>query len=1106
MRRFSGFLLLAVVLSVAVSHSEESGFKPLFNGKDLKDWDGNSQFWSVVDGSIVGKTNDPKDLAYNQFLIWRGGKVKNFELKVKAKVIGNNNSGIQYRSKEFPEVGKWSIGGYQCDIHPDAPNNAMLYGERTVGIMGQNGQSIVISPQGAKYLVEQREPIKVNIAEWHEYSVIAQGNKLTHKLDGKVALELTDHNEKSRVLEGLLAFQVHRGPAMEVHIKEVLLKELPDGGTVEFDESKLPKGTKKIEAPAPKKEKADPKAKEKVDPKSKDKSAKKGTGEAIGDNRATPVDRITAAKDFKVELLYSVPSKDQGSWVNLCVDPKGRIYVSDQYGMLYRFPAPEAGKPLDPSKIEKVNVDIRAVNGMHFDFGALYVGVNDYERKIPNGLYKITDTNNDDQLDKVELLRAIEGGGDHGVHAVMTTPDKKNLYLVCGNAAKPTQLSPSSPVPQIWGEDHLLPRVPDGRGFMKDVLAPGGIIYRVTPDGKEFQAYASGFRNIFDASVNSDGELFTYDADMEWDFNTSWYRPTRINHVISGAEFGWRNGAGKRPEFYADNLPGTLNIGPGSPTGTTFGYGAKFPAKYQKALYALDWSWGKVYAVHLEADGSTYKATKEEFLTGGPLPVCDAIIHPGDGAMYFTIGGRKVQSGLYRVTYVGKESTAPIDLKPVVSPERKVRHELEAFHGKQDPSAVAKAWDYLDSKDRFLRWAARTAIEHQPAESWGEKALTESNPTKQIEALMALARVKGICPPHRKMTSPPVDGELGNRILEALLKIDSSKLPAEFQLGYLRTLEIVMNRFGRPNPKRVEALLTKLEPMFPSSSREMNWLLCETLVYLQSPTVGAKAIKLLNSAPTQEEQIEYARSLRMLKTGWTKETRTAYLEWFLKAANYRGGASFTKFIELIRTDAVASLSEEEKKEFATLLAKQPEKKSVLEQLAGTLKDRKLNTWKMEDLTPNLDTAMKGRNFENGRKMFAATGCFACHRFGNEGGMTGPDLTTARSRYSAQDLLDQIINPSKVINDQYSAVRVVTDDGKVHSGVVVNLNGDSITLNIDLTDPDLRVNIDRKKIEEMSISKVSPMPENLLAPLTKSEILDLLAYVLSSGDPNHAMFK
>jgi len=318
------------------------------------------------------------------------------------------------------------------------------------------------------------------------------------------------------------------------------------------------------------------------------------TGAAIGENKATPVDRIKVPAGFQVELLYSVPNAEQGSWVALCTDDKGRLYASDQYGSLYRFPAPAAGQTLQPADVQKLAVNIRGVNGMRFAFGALYVGVNDYEKKIPSGVYRLSDTNGDDALDKVELLREIQASGDHGVHAIVPTPDGKALYLITGNNAVKPATAANSPVPTVWGDDHLLPRMPDGRGHNRHVLAPGGIVYRFTPDGKEFKVFASGFRNIYGGAVNKDGELFTYDADMEYDFNTPWYRPTRINHVVSGGEYGWRNGAGKYPEFYPDNLPATLNIGPGSPTGMTFGYGAKFPAKYQQALYALDWSWGKI--------------------------------------------------------------------------------------------------------------------------------------------------------------------------------------------------------------------------------------------------------------------------------------------------------------------------------------------------------------------------------------------------------------------------------------------------------------------------------------------------------------------------------
>ncbi|TWU08464.1 c-type cytochrome [Stieleria varia] len=829
-------------------------------------------------------------------------------------------------------------------------------------------------------------------------------------------------------------------------------------------------------------------------------------GPAIGGNTATPIDRIKAADGFQVELLYSVPGTEQGSWVNLCTDDKGRLLVSDQFGGLYRITPPPVGTPVDETMIEEVPAKIRAVNGMVWAFGALYVGVNDYEQKIDSGLYRITDSDGDDQLDKVELLHAIKSRSDHGVHALMPTPDGKALYLVTGNNATAPELADSSPVRQVWGEDHLLPSMPDGRGHNRGVLAPGGIIYRVSPDGEKFEAFASGFRNVFDAAVNHDGELFTYDADMEYDFNTPWYRPTRICHVTSGAEFGWRNGAGKRMPFYEDNMPGILDIGPGSPTGVTFGYGAKFPAKYQNALYALDWSWGKLYAVHLEPSGSSYTATKEEFVTGAPLPITDAIIRPQDGAMYFTIGGRRVQSGLYRVTYVGDQSTDPAPPVPNNNPAVEMRRMLEAFHGKQDPAAIAAAWPHLADEDRFIRFAARTAIEHQPAETWTEKALSESDPAKQAEALLALARVTGVCPQHRTDSTPPVDTAMRDKLLSAIAAIDASKLDLSAQLTLVRTAQVILNRFGMPDEAMVQKLIASLDPLFPAKTAEMNWLLCETLAYLQSPTVAAKAIALIQSAPTQEEQMQYARSIRMLTAGWTPELHQAYFEWFLKAANYKGGASFDKFIEFIRNDAVASLTDSQKNDMAELLARKPEKKSALENLGEIFAGRSSTEWQLDELSAAAKVGLKHRDYENGRKMFAATGCYACHRFGDQGGMTGPDLTSAGRRYSPHDLLDQVVNPSKVINDQFSSVQVLTDDGKVYTGVVVNLNGDSMTINTDLTDPNERVNIDRKQIEELAVSKTSAMPTGLLNRMTKDEILDLVAYLISGGDEKHEFFQ
>ncbi len=831
----------------------------------------------------------------------------------------------------------------------------------------------------------------------------------------------------------------------------------------------------------------------------------KSVGPAVGGNTATPVDLIKAAKGFKVELLYSVPGKEQGSWVNLCTDDKGRLLVSDQFGGLYRVTPPLAGEPVKPAAIEKVPAEIRAVNGMVWSDGALYVGVNDYERKMPSGLYRISDSNGDDQLDKVETLREVSSRSDHGVHALVPTPDGEGFFLITGNNTLPPELADTSQVAQIWGEDHLLPSMPDGRGHNRGVLAPGGIVYWVTEHGKKFEAYASGFRNIFDAAVNVDGELFTYDADMEYDFNTPWYRPTRICHVVSGAEFGWRNGAGKRMPFYADNLPPTLDIGPGSPTGVTFGYGAKFPAKYQNALYALDWSWGKLYAVHLEEDGATYKATKEEFVTGAPLPITDAIIHPGDGAMYFTIGGRRVQSGLYRVTYVGEESTEPAINSATENALRDLRHKLERFHGNPDPVGVDFAWEHLDHDDRFVRFAARTVLEHQPLQRWQAKALNESVPAKQVVALLALARAAGVCPQHRKAKEVEVDTGLRDEMLSAIVKISSSRLTDLQQQTMIRCVQIILNRFGVPDAAAVDQLCGRLEPLFPSKSAESNWLLCETLAFLQSPAVATVAMELISKAPTQEEQMQYARSIRMLKNGWTPDLQRAYFEWFLKAANYRGGASFAKFIQFIRDDAVASLTDGQKQQMAELLARKPVVKSALENLGEVFVGRTPTEWTLEQLSEATKSGLVKRDFNNGKKMFAASGCYACHRFGSQGGMTGPDLTSAGRRYSAHDLLDQVVHPSKVINEQFSAVKVLTLDGAVYTGVVVNLNGDSMTLNTDLTDPNKRVGIDRKEIDLLEVSEVSAMPSGLLNPMTEDEVLDLVAYLLSGGDEAHRYF-
>ena len=822
---------------------------------------------------------------------------------------------------------------------------------------------------------------------------------------------------------------------------------------------------------------------------------------------ATPGDQLKVAKGFKVELLYSVPKEVEGSWVCMTDLPDGRLVVSDQYdkGMFLVTP-PKIGTDdkitVKPMGLKFNGKPFGMAQGLCWAFDALYVVVNGNG----SGLYKVTSSKKGGDFDTVELLRAFEsGGGEHGPHAVMKHPDGKRLTVVCGNQTKMVKYD-TTKVPPHWGEDHLLPRLPDGNGFMAGVMGPGGCIYNVTPDGKTWELFSVGFRNQYDAAYSSSGELFTYDADMEWDFNTPWYRPTRICQVTSGSEFGWRNGAGKYPAYYADNLPGICDIGPGSPTGVTFGTGAnKFPERYQKALFACDWSYGKLYAVHLQENGSVMKGTAEEFISGSPLALTDLVVNQHDGALYFATGGRKTQSGFYRVTYVGNEFVQAGTLIGHRGSLHYQRDRIETLQIRSfaSPKTLNVIWAELDSVDRFIRFSARVALEFQDPKLWADKALAETNPTAKITALLALVRVSADCPQHQKPSSPKANPALRGKILESLAKLDFAKLSVEQRLELVRVYHVLFNRFGMPTAAERTAWLAKYEPAFPTGSRFVDGEMIQVFVYLQGDKAAEKGVTLLLDAPTQEEQIEYARALRMLKTGWTPELRKGYFEWFVKAQTYKGGNSFGKFLDMIKRDAVLTLSG------AETVALKP---TLDAKAAGSglivLKPRPfVKKHTMDDLIPTIEKGLKagGRDFDNGRKMFAATNCFACHRYDNEGGASGPDLTAIAGRFSPKDLLESIIDPSKEVSDQYAAVEIDTLDGKKIVGRIVNLNGDDIMVNTNMLDPNGQVTVNRKNVDVMKPSKLSMMPSGLLETLQDDEVLDLMAYLLSRGDRKHVLF-
>lgn len=837
---------------------------------------------------------------------------------------------------------------------------------------------------------------------------------------------------------------------------------------------------------------------------------------------AAAAEQLFTRQDFKIELLHSA-DPEEGSWVNMCKDDKGRLIISPQYrsanpdGGLVRVTLGKDGKIAKREFIAKPLYDAQ---GMLFAHGALWIVVNKYSTRFDSGLYRITDDGSD-TWSKIELVKKIPGGGEHGPHAVVLGPDG-NLYVMAGNHTKLVDgVDPASPH-KNYTEDHVLPRQWDGNGHAAGILAPGGQIYRVSPDGKKWEFFCGGFRNEFDMAFNVDGELFTYDSDMEWDWGMPWYRPTRVNHAVSGGDYGWRSGTGKWPDYYADSLGACPDIGVGCPTGVGTAKGAKFPAKYQRALYIMDWTYGRLIAVHLKPVGASYTATWENFVAPAglmkpgepkpPLNVTDLTIGD-DGAMYFVIGGRGTASGLYRVSYTGKESTAAAwEANKEGAEARALRHRLESLQGKADPKALDFIWPHLNSPDRSLRYAARIALESQPVTTWQTRALEEKSADGGLTALLALARLGG--------------KSAQDECLRALGKWPLSTLPERQQLDKLRVIQVSIARNGLPSADVVKLATDKLSTSYPNKSGLVNREISQVLIALGAPDVVDKTLTLMAAATTSEDMIHYLFHLRTAKH-WTADQRKEYfgywtkdrsgythqgdtVKWFTEAGRpYGDGSSFNNFFKNFLKEATANLTDAEKGEFGPLLASiasgAPSGRKAVSEFPKPQTRSFVKAWTMAEIEGDLARVSKGRNFEKGRQAFVDAQCLACHRFGNEGGGVGPDLTSVTSRFSRRDVLESIIEPSKVVSEQFQNTTVVLKNGDDHTGRLVDETTNQLVLVPNQLQPETKITVKKSDVKTRAFSKLSPMPQGLADALSKDELLDLLAFIESAGRKNSAAF-
>ena len=517
---------------------------------------------------------------------------------------------------------------------------------------------------------------------------------------------------------------------------------------------------------------------------------------------------------------------------------------------------------------------------------------------------------------------------------------------------------------------------------------------------------------------------------------------------------------------------------------------------------------------------SSYVGEKREFIsnTKGSLALTDVVIGP-DGNMYFCVGGRGGQSYLYRVSYKGDGPTtlSKLDATSEHAKARAVRHQLEAFHGQANPEAVATAWPYLSSKDYHLRYAARVAIEWQDAATWAGKAYGEKNDIAAVHALLGLAR-------------SDIKGSLGPSI-RRLTQVDYTQLDKTGKLALLRTYGVAMSRGGKPDDALIKAIGAQLDPHFPAKDDNLNEELCRVLSYLQHPSVVKKTVALmqvtkakvpdydpevmkrhrgyggsiLNSMKSAPNilNIHFLFCLKDVTEGWSMDARKVYLGELKTLLSKSGGNMFKGYINKIRESALANVPEEDKPSLQYLMG---DIKSIdLAKLPKAVGPPVL--WTVESALKMLNEApLVGRSFSNGKKMFSAGLCVACHRFGDEGGGIGPDLTNLAKRSDYKSILESTIEPNLVVSDQFEQHELKMKDGSTVMGRIVFTEKGEYALVQSGFEPLKLKKVKQADVVSKKPSKLSMMPGALINTMNADELKDLVAYFVSGGNPQHPVYR
>jgi putative heme-binding domain-containing protein len=425
-----------------------------------------------------------------------------------------------------------------------------------------------------------------------------------------------------------------------------------------------------------------------------------------------------------------------------------------------------------------------------------------------------------------------------------------------------------------------------------------------------------------------------------------------------------------------------------------------------------------------------------------------------------------------------------------------------------------------------VQYAARLVLEHQPVATWKAKALAETNPTSKIQAILALAH-------HGK------EADAG-AMLSSLMQVDYAALSGTDKQNILRTIEVILSRYDKGATASKAQLVAYLDPHYPADDNLLNRSLSILLVHLDAPSVVGKTLALLKDAkddPNYQKTFTessdlilrnpqygldianmlanvppaqatfYATVLGGSDKGWTAAQRVEYFGWIKNALTaYKGGRSYVGFLDRARKMALASVYKADFEKYDELSGGKLLTESGNDIInSGAQPEGPGRRWTLEEAEPMVANLV-GRDLVKGKAMYAATLCQSCHTMQGEGGAIGPDLSQLGTRFSAKDILVATIDPNATISDQYQSTVLELKAGGSILGRITNEDAKNYYISQNPFAPNDIKTVSKSTVALKKNGDVSIMMPGLINRLNEEELKDLMAYLISGGNANHAVYK